>query len=308
MSINTVTNQSHKLDQEGYFEWWYVHFVSEEGGRINIVLHETDIFGLNRVPYISISLLLNDGVARHYRRDLTPSEIITQNGGTYLQATDGLFDEDEQGLHFRVHIDDLQFSGCIRKLAPPAVIEDGILFEDGSRKNWWVAQIPYGEFDAKLELDGVSYSLNGFAYQDHNWGTAPIQNHFKDWIWGYFGDSQGAITFYRIGTLNGDLIDRVVLTSRMEILTATRLDTPFLNELSSILIPEKANSDVLVTFPEYGGKLTFQLSQRNLMRKRLSEPYADFLVTYCRWAASGELNALRERRSVRGVAEYLYIA
>ena len=109
----------------------------------------------------------------------------------YLRVIGGLFDEDEQGLRFRVHIDDLHFSGWIKKLTPSVVIENGILFEDrdSNRKNWWIVQIPYREFTAKLELNEVNYSLDGFAYQDHNWGTAPIQNHFKDWIWGHFGDS-----------------------------------------------------------------------------------------------------------------------
>lgn len=274
-----------------------------------MVLHETDIFGLSRVPYISVSLMHYDGTTRYYRRNLTPSEIITQDQGIYLRAMDNLFDEDEQALHFRVHIGDLRFSGCIRKLILPVVIENGILFEDNDsrQKNWWIVQIPYGEFNAKLELNGVSYSLDGFAYQDHNWGTALIQNHFKDWIWGHFGDSQGAVTFYRIETPSGDLIDRVILTSRMKVLTATKLHTSFLNELSSSPKPEKVNSDVWVTFPEYGGKLTFHLSQTNLMRRRLSELYPGFLATYCRWSASGQLNTLIENRALRGVAEYLRI-
>ena len=274
-----------------------------------MVLHETDIFGLSRVPYISVSLMLDDGTTRYYRRNLTPFEIITQDGGIYLRVMDGLFDEDEQGLHFRVHIDDLRFSGCIRKLIPPAVIENGILFEDNDsrQKNWWIVQIPYGEFSAKLELNGVSYPLDGFAYQDHNGGTAPIQNHFKDWIWGHFGDSQGAVTFYQIEAPNGDLIDRVILASQLNVLTATKLDTSFLNEISNLVNPEKVNFNVWVTFPEHGGKLTFHLIQRNLMRRRLSESYAGFLATYCRWSAFGELDTLGVKRELRGVVEYLRI-
>lgn len=308
MSIDVVSNQSHKVAQKGYFEWWYFQFAFKQG-RINLILHETDIFGLSQVPYISVSFFLNGGITRYYRRNLTPSEIISQGDGMYLKVLDGLFDEKEQSLGFQVHIDDLQFSGCIRKLVPPTMPENVILFKDNTylQKNWWVVQIPYGEFNTKLKLNGVTYSLNGFVYQDHNWGTAPIYNHVKDWIWGHFSDNQGAITFSKIETLNGDLIDYVILVSRTKISTATNFNTSFLNEITNLVKPEKINSDISLTFPEHAGEFTFNLSQRDLMRKRLSESYAGFFATYCRWSAFGELNILGEKRALRGIAEYLRI-
>ena len=304
-----ITNQSHKITQKGYFEWWYFHFTSTQLGAINMVLHETDIFGLNHVPYISVSLMLNSGINRYFSRNLNSSEIIRQDDGIYLRVENGIFDEGKQNLNFRVNIDNLRFSGHIRKLVSPGVIKNGILFKDdnSNQKNYWIVQIPYGKFNAKLELDDISYSLDGFAYHDHNWGTAPIQNHFKEWIWGNFGDSQGTVTCYRIKTRNDDIIDRVVLISKQKVLTATRLDTSLLNELSLLQDPEKVNLNTVVIFPEFERKLTMQVNQKNLMRKRLSESHADFNATYCRWFATGELNVTIENRALSGLTEYLCI-
>ncbi|GAI25690.1 unnamed protein product, partial [marine sediment metagenome] len=138
----------------------------------------------------------------------------------------------------------LQFVGYIEKLLPPVVIQGGILFEDMNTqaKKWWVAQIPLGKFKARLVLEDNDYHLDGFAYLDHNWGTAPIQDHVRDWIWGYFAGSGQATIFYRIQMLDKVVIDRGILTSKMRALTTTRLITSSLDKLSMLTNPEKVDS------------------------------------------------------------------
>ena len=270
-----------------------------------MVLHETDIFGLTQFPYISISIKFNNGINRYFSRNLNSSEIIRQGDGIYLKVESGLFDEGKYNLHFRVNINNLQFSGSIQKLFPPTVIKNGILFENdySNEKSYWIVQIPHGKFNAKLELDNVSYSLDGFAYHDHNWGTALIQNHFKDWIWGNFGDSKGTVTFYRINTQKGDIIDRAVLTTNQKVLTSTKLDTFFLNDKDL----DNINMNAVVVFPEFEGKLIMRINEQNLMRKRISESHTNFNATYCRWFSSGELNVTGDNRELCGLTEYLYI-
>lgn len=60
--MQRLINGSHYDENDsGYYEWWYFHFVSESGFEASVVLHETDIFGLVKNPYISISCMLPDG-------------------------------------------------------------------------------------------------------------------------------------------------------------------------------------------------------------------------------------------------------
>ncbi|KKS77878.1 MAG: hypothetical protein UV74_C0002G0006 [Candidatus Woesebacteria bacterium GW2011_GWB1_43_14] len=53
--MHNLVNGSHFSEATGYFEWWYFHFASASGFVANIVLHETDIFGLRKSPYVSMS-------------------------------------------------------------------------------------------------------------------------------------------------------------------------------------------------------------------------------------------------------------
>ena len=84
MLVDT-NNSSHRCTDLGYFEWWYLHFISEENKIFNVMLHETDVFGLDKQTYISLSLLSKSG-SRYFRRALSPDCISTQ--GRYLNFED----------------------------------------------------------------------------------------------------------------------------------------------------------------------------------------------------------------------------
>jgi hypothetical protein len=84
-----VANASHR--QPAYFEWFYFHFVTDDGAALNMVLHETDIFGLKQQPYLSLSMLLPGQEPCYLRRDLAGVEMgrerpflqVGEEGWTY---------------------------------------------------------------------------------------------------------------------------------------------------------------------------------------------------------------------------------
>ena len=80
-----MSNASHRVP--AYFEWWYFHFVTEDGVALNIVVHETDIFGNRLKPYVSLTVLVPGDEPQYLRRDLDVD--IAASKESYLRVGEG---------------------------------------------------------------------------------------------------------------------------------------------------------------------------------------------------------------------------
>jgi hypothetical protein len=110
-----IGNASHRLP--AYFEWWYFHFVTPEGEAINMVVHETDIFGLRDAPFLSLSFLMRGCPPQYVRRELSGSEIA--RGRHYLQVGAGLITETQDTIFFDIPFPGRgRFNGEMTRLAP----------------------------------------------------------------------------------------------------------------------------------------------------------------------------------------------
>jgi len=47
----------------------------------------------------------------------------------------------------------------------------------------WLASVPDGNANVKLNINGKETEINGSGYHDHNWGNTPLQKLFDGWIW-----------------------------------------------------------------------------------------------------------------------------
>src|SRR5437899_117784 len=92
-----LVNGSHHSPELGYFEWWYFHFATLDGLTINVVLHETDIFGLSKSSYVSMSLLLPNQKPQYYHLRYEQGQI--QRGIDVLKVSDGSFTEDSKDIN-----------------------------------------------------------------------------------------------------------------------------------------------------------------------------------------------------------------
>ena len=301
-----VHNGSHRPPP--YFEWWYIHFVTPEGVAINVVLHETDIFGQHDSPYLSMSVHRPGKPACYWRRTL-PLTAITRDR-RYLLAGITLLVENKRSIFFDVAFPDgASLKGELIKLAPPLVFENGILFVDSQsgRTSHWMIAVPHASFTAQLHLEGAVQNLEGVAYQDHQWGTLPLQDMVADWTWGHFSNPQLAIVFFLIRTQRGQLIQRVAVTAAGGRFTDTRLDTEFLPSLSNIAHPEEYSDIVEVGFFNSNLQLAFAVSPTNLMRRRVNEPLGNRTISYMRWAATGTYQDGCAVHDVYGISEYIRV-
>lgn len=293
--LNELLTSSHREKElePGYFEWWYFHFIGEDGTAINLVLHETDIFGLKKEPYMSVSFL---------KPGEKPVHLSHQRENIMVKG-------DAERLNFSLPFgQDIRFEGKMIKLAKPLIIENGILNKDSKgRLSNWVVEIPHASFEGTLIQGDSKKEIKGFGYQDHQWGTLPLQEFVSDWIWGHFSDTERSIVFFKILTQQGTQIDRFGQVIKGSLQSDTSFDANYLKDLASAVRPEKATLVGNVTFPESKGRLLFQMKPSNLMRQRVGEKFRAFEASYLRWSSEGLNFSELGKRYLSGVTEYLRI-
>jgi hypothetical protein len=306
LSPSWIHNGSHRPPP--YFEWWYIHFVTPEGVAINLVLHETDIFGQHDSPYLSMSIHRPDKPACYLKRALPQATIA--HSRRYLRTGSNLFTESRRSIFFDVDFPgEASFKGELVKLAPPLVFENGILLADSKtdRTSYWMIAAPHASFTAQLHLEGAVLNLEGLAYQDHQWGTLPLQDMVADWTWGHFSNLQLAAVFFQIRTQRGQLIQRVGVTAADGRFIGTSLDSEFLRVLSNTASPEEYSDNVEVGFFGKNQLLEFSVSPTRLMRQRINERLGKRTISYVRWAAMGTYQDACARHEVYGISEYIRV-
>lgn len=306
----TFTNGSHYVQYENsdYYEWWYFHFLSEDGRfAANIVLHETDIFGLVRQPYISISFSLPNGVAKYYKIRLEKGDI--ERNTRYLSVVDDLFYENENSISINIHfLENMHFKAVIKKMSFPLIINNGILYRDleAGKGSYWVPFAPQGVYEGILTVDNNKYRLQGSVYHDHQWGNMLIQNFVSDWMWGNFCDKSESYIFFNIKTLNNKFIERYAIVSEnRDFCSAGNKEYLCLSALSACPSPELFKDALTaINWDEY---LTFRIDPFQILRSRLDEQYQNFQATYLRWMSDGFCSGYFIRKPFIGITEYLRI-
>ena len=302
--MNDLHNGSHRLP--GYFEWWYFHFVTAEGAALNLVLHETDIFGLLQEPYISMTVHLPGQAPQYYRQSLASKDI--GHGGHYLRVGERMITEDDKRLCLDMPFaGDIRFTAEVTKLAPPLVLNEGLLHEERGtgRKSYWVVPVPHATFTGILQLNGERHRLEGMAYQDHQWGTLCLQEFVSDWVWGHFSNDEAAMFFFQIMTQSGRRVERFAFLEHGRQTFGGLLEEDLVAQIADTT-DAKAGQRKLC-FDQGGLCFDASLGPAGLMRYRQETIQKDQLATYHRWSASARLSGKTEFTALQGIAEHLQI-
>ena len=302
--MSQLFNGSHRSAHQGYFEWWYFHIVDTSEVTVNLVLHETDIFGFRKNPYVSMSVWDKKKGNCHVRRDL-PNGFITRSA-THLQAG-SLFVENL--LETRIDVEfpgGNKISGVLVKRTPPVALNEGVLFEDNlGRRSNWVIQVPLGYFKGMMTIEGREQRLEGVAYQDHQWGSLPLVDFVSSWAWGSFATEDFSTLFYLIQLLDGSHVQRFVQINHGKIYTSAIVGPAFdVEKLVATAKSEKYDLMSVVRFPG-GQMLTYRTSADGVMRSRISENHDTFEASYVRWASRAQFENMPHKFG--GVTECLHI-
>lgn len=299
-------NHSHR--QTAFYEWWYLHCACADGTSLNLVIHETDIFGLTSEPYISLSLFRPGQAARYLKRPLTCGSIGRQ--GEYLHVAGGLVHETAEHLCLDIPFPDQgHFQGQINKLAAPLAIADGILYQDShhDHSSYWLVPVPHATFTAVLTLDNSVIPLSGVAYHDHQWGNVPLQAFVSDWVWAHLSNEQMSLVFFHLLTQAGEWISRVGLVEKNGRYTSTHLQTDYASQLMATSQPHQIDSSPTVQLFNNLVSVTFPISPQQLMRQRVGEQHPGFSSSYIRWTTTASYQAGQQPEALYGITEYIRI-
>ncbi|MFH1461288.1 MAG: hypothetical protein ABIF84_02610 [Patescibacteria group bacterium] len=302
--MHQLINGSHRTNDEWYFEWWYFHFVTTTGIAINIVLHETDIFGLSKDPYISMSVYFPKTKPKYYRIVLKNNSIV--RNATHLKIAGSLFYETEKELKIILNFSsDVALNGLITKITQPLILNNGLLYKN----NYWIVNIPLGIFKGKITIGGQEIALESVVYQDHQWGNITIQEFVSDWVWGHFSSvtNNMMLLFYAISTQDNMQIRRFARISANDVYKSIEAgNISHLVSLSNRQYPERYNGNPIILFPD-GSQFSFRIDHSNIMRARTNETHKTFNVSYLRWVSSANIPTFNTSLRIHGITEYIRI-
>lgn len=186
------------------FEWWYFHFISDIS--FNIIIHPTDMYGLNKNSYISVSIFEKSRKGINFKQpfDLEKTTISSVE----LSIENDIFCIKKIGeeIFITLTLENLKAKMKIGKIVIPELFNENsaILMNEADKlSNNWLLVVPYSLFSGTLQYFDRNVQLNGQAYHDHNWGNWLIQECYNYWIWGNFQNINYAITYYYLLGVNG---------------------------------------------------------------------------------------------------------
>ncbi|WP_433288434.1 hypothetical protein [Micromonospora sp. CA-244673] len=182
MGIDTAsTGGNHRqVRQPGNgFEWWYLQATSRDF-YLTLVCHLTSIPG-NRAdePYVSGTLLTQANGVEHVRAPAW----FNSDGRGYLKASEYV-EETAAGWSVQLSFPKTYVEIVVERLSDPwRTGNRSLIVKCGDDETHWSVPMPYARFRGRAHQMGRASRVSGWAYQDHNWGTAPLLNFFDCWDW-----------------------------------------------------------------------------------------------------------------------------
>ena len=299
----SIRNSSHKNSHQNYYEWWYFHFISKEYGVFNIVLHETDIFGIDKNSYYSATLFNKNNDKPVYLKGKETNFDIDLTGN-YLLTDHGLFSEDKSSLNINLEFTNgMKIIGKIDKSqSSPVMLSNGVLYSNDEGFGMWVPQFINSEFELEITtVDGDISKISGIAYHDHQWGNCQIQNAVNCWNWGHLVGEKEAIVFFKVLLNNGSTVDRYIIwDGNMTSCGVDAVSSDFMRNFKLERLEGHSQKVNLCLGLDH--KIKYRQDINSIMRKRINEKIGTKHMNYIRWYVSGNIDNNIE---LNGVAEYM---
>jgi len=291
-------NQSHYTCRRNFYEWWYFDFITDRGDFFNLILHETDIFGVKHEPYYSLSCLLDN--KKYYLK--TERDLVIEKKGKYLATKNKEIVENARfvkvGLTFQ---EGNTLKIKINKKNPPTPVANGRLYGTKLGFGKWTPAIIGERFNGILKLSGKKHNVRGIAYHDHQWGDLPVYKYVKDWVWGHFHHEETSVVFFIIKSNSNKVILRyyfAIKNGQYESGTSG-IRTDILETISKLesVIKKGMRFNLEIN----GHNLKGSIDPDNLIRSHIDEKIKNKKYSYFRWRCDG----LIDNSSCTGVLEYM---
>jgi predicted secreted hydrolase len=183
---------AHPSESPFYFEWWYFDMSFGEGEALSLTFHLTDVIKpASASGSISISVFAEG--RRTWHRFVPYQRTTIRASSSICDAQIGPNRCWQEGNSYRIQVNEpnLQLDLCFDTVIGGWRPGNGMFrFGDGEGYFAWLVAQPKARAHGTLLINGVTRSIDGWGYHDHNWGTVPLLDSVSKWSWGraYLGD------------------------------------------------------------------------------------------------------------------------
>jgi hypothetical protein len=166
------------------FEWWYFDGLLDDGSVVVIWFGDNWFYGSHKRA-ISIDITPPGGKPRRLMKTFEEPGTFARDHAD-VRIGPHRFEGDLKT--YRIHIDAAQFggTGCnlvLRQRIASYRPATGHMLS-GDRFFAWLVAVPEGDVSGDLTIDGVTKTVSGSGYHDHNWGNVSPRDLFDGWWWG----------------------------------------------------------------------------------------------------------------------------
>lgn len=270
-----------------------MHFIAKSFA-FNIVIHQTDIFGINNKPYISISYFdKQQTIYKTESKSLAPEEIAYLNHRT---------DSPDTKYKLNLQIENIVIRGDL-VVSATNIRRDPSLIKTADKANFWQVTIAYGTFSGTIKIEDENIKIRAIVYADHQWGNLLIQDSIKQWLWGHFCNSKTVLILHMVQDSNQNITGGIynIALGRNKIRHET-IPNKVRENMFSLLSDSDLNYSAHI---DLSPALSFNLSPNKCFRKRPTEIHDNFSADYFRWLTISE--AKNDSEELNGVVDYLNI-
>jgi hypothetical protein len=166
------------------FEWWYFDGLLDDGSVVVVWFGDNWFYGSHKRA-ISIEVTAPGEQPRRVMRTFDEPGAFARDRAD-VRIGPHRFEGDLKT--YTIHVDPARFGGMgcnlvLRRRVASYRPATGHMMA-GDRFFAWFVAVPEGAVSGDLTIDGVTKSVSGSGYHDHNWGNVSPKDLFDGWWWG----------------------------------------------------------------------------------------------------------------------------
>jgi predicted secreted hydrolase len=172
----------------GSYEWWYFDFTLEDGTTVVIVYYTKNFTqaGTPLAPFVTFQMDRPDGTSVSKTILARPEEFTAAKDR--CDVTIGASTVRGDLTDYTLHV---QTAGMLADLVLHRTVPSWrpgtgyMTFQRGTGHYFaWLPSVPQGTVAGTITTDGVTRTVQGVGYHDHNWGDVSMLDLIHDWYWG----------------------------------------------------------------------------------------------------------------------------
>ncbi len=204
----------HEIDGKQPFEWWYFDGHLDDGRTFVGVFHIPS-FVSNR-PAATFTLYSPDWERQDYVIGLDPYNVYASTRDVHIETSAGFVRRvDENTYHVCWDIDDMRAEFTFAQEAPGwrPYEDDGDVNTD-RRDFFWVVHQGRNRVSGTITQNGKTTEVSGVGYADHNWGSRPLNEITRRWVWGRIVSGEYTIIFADVDHYDTGTVSRPLYVAR----------------------------------------------------------------------------------------------